>query len=65
MLSVTGPILDKFTFQSRQLFHRPPIHYSTDELIRFVKRGLVVGQDEAAVDDIELQIDLLNFNLDR
>jgi len=61
---VTGPILDKFTFQSRQLFHRPPIHYSTEELIRFVKQGLVVGQDEAAVDDIELQIDLLNFNLD-
>mmetsp|Transcript_23361 Transcript_23361/g.49999 ORF Transcript_23361/g.49999 Transcript_23361/m.49999 type:complete len:691 (-) Transcript_23361:2-2074(-) len=58
------PILGQFTFQSRQLFHRPPIHYSTEELICFVKQGLVVRQDEAVVDDIELQIDLLNFNLD-
>ena len=30
-----------------------------------MKQGLVIGQDEAAVDDIELQIGLLNFNLDR
>mmetsp|Transcript_17638 Transcript_17638/g.31626 ORF Transcript_17638/g.31626 Transcript_17638/m.31626 type:complete len:982 (-) Transcript_17638:14-2959(-) len=57
------PILDQFTFQSKQLFHRPPIHYSIEELICFVKEGLVVDQDEA-VDDIKLQIDLLKFNLD-
>ena len=58
------PILDKFTFQSRQLFHRPPIHNSARELIHFMKQGLVVGQNEPAVDDTELHIDLLNFNLD-
>lgn len=59
------PVLDKFTFQSTQVFHRPPIHYSTQELVRFMKQGLVVGQNEMAVDDTELHIDLLNFNLDR
>ena len=60
------PILDKFTFQSSQIFHRPPHHYSTQELIHVMTQGLVVGQDEPAVDDnIELLIDLLNFNLDR
>jgi hypothetical protein len=59
------PILDKFTFQSSQIFHRPPHHYSTQELIHFMNQGLVVGQNEPAVDDIELLIDLLNFNLDR
>lgn len=58
------PILDKFTFQSRQLFHRPPVHNSKRELYHFLKQGLVVGQNEAAVDDTELHIDLLNFNLD-
>ncbi|KAL7552645.1 hypothetical protein ACHAWF_015872 [Thalassiosira exigua] len=58
------PILAPFTFQSRQVFHRPPIHYSNEELITFIQSGLVVNQDEAAVDNIELQIDLLSFNLD-
>ena len=62
--SLLRPILDKFTFQSRQLFHRPPIHNSTRELVHFLKEGLVVGQNEVAVDDTELHIDLLNFNLD-
>jgi hypothetical protein len=60
-----SPILDKFTFQSTQIFHRSPHHYSTHELLHFIDQGLVVGQDEAAVDSIELLIDLLNFNLDR
>ena len=59
------PILDKFTFQSSQIFHRPPNHYSAQELIHLMTQGLVVCQDEPAVDDIELFIDLLNFNLDR
>jgi hypothetical protein len=59
------PILDKFTFQSSQIFHRPPHHYSTQELIYFMNQGLVVDQDEPAVDDVKLLIDLLNFNLDR
>jgi len=58
------PILNKFTFQSTQIFHRPPHHNSTQELIDFINQGLVVGQDDAAVDNIELLIDLLNFNLD-
>lgn len=58
------PILDKFTFQSHQIFHRPPIHYSTEELISFINQGLVYQQDEVAVDHIELQIDLLHFKLD-
>jgi hypothetical protein len=59
------PILDKFTFQSTQIFHRSPHHYSTQELLNFIDKGLVASKDEAAVDSIELLIDLLNFNLDR
>ena len=62
---ILRPILDRLTIQSTQTFHRPPIHYSSSELIRYMKQGLVISQDEAAVDDIELRIDLLNFNLDR
>ena len=62
---ILRPILDKFTFQSAQIFHRPPIHYSTQELMHFIKQGLAVGQDEAAVDEVELYIDLLDFKLDR
>lgn len=58
------PILDTFTFTSQQCFHRPPIHYSTEELVSFIKQGLFVRQDDAAVDHIELQIDLLSFKLD-
>ncbi|KAL3827066.1 hypothetical protein ACHAXA_007573 [Cyclostephanos tholiformis] len=58
------PILDKFTFQSTQIFHRSPHHYSTQELLNFIDKGLVASKDEAAVDSIELLIDLLNFNLD-
>lgn len=57
-------ILDKFTFKSRQLFHRPPIHYSTDELVGFIKQGLVVREDDLSVDSIDIKIDVLNFNLD-
>ena len=63
--SILRTILDKFTFQSKQIFHRPPIHYSIQELTHFIKQGLAVGQDEAAVDDVELFIDLLDFKLDR
>ncbi|KAL9191115.1 hypothetical protein ACHAXT_000821 [Thalassiosira profunda] len=58
------PILDKFTFQSRQLFHRPPIHYSKEELHNFIEQGLITSEDEAPVDIIQLQIDALDFNLD-
>jgi len=61
---ILRPILDKFTFQSRQVFHRPPVHYSTEELHSFINQGLVHTQNETAVDHIELQIDLLLFNLD-
>lgn len=58
-------ILDQFTFKSRQLFHRPPIHYSTDELIGFIEQGLVSKQHDAIVDEVDLKIDLLHFKLDR
>eukprot|EP00804_Cyclotella_cryptica_P024791 CCRYP_001753-RD/>CCRYP_001753-RD protein AED:0.03 eAED:0.03 QI:226/1/1/1/1/1/7/24/2613 len=57
-------ILDQFTFKSRQLFHRPPIHYSTEELIGFIEQGLVSKQDDAVVDEVELKIDSLHFKLD-
>jgi len=33
--------------------------------MHFIKQGLAVGQDEAAVDEVELYIDLLDFKLDR
>ena len=58
------PILDKFTFQSTQIFHRPPIHYSTKELKHVIEQGLVVNQNAMAVDEIQLFIDLLSFKLD-
>ena len=60
-----APILDKFTFKSRQLFHRPPIHYSDEELLSFIKQGLVSKQDDDIVDEVDLNIDLLHFTLDR
>ncbi len=58
------PILNKFTCLSRQLFHRPPIHYSNEELKSFIAQGLVIEQSGSVVDDIDLEIDLLQFNLD-
>lgn len=59
------PIMNKFTCLSRQLFHRPPIHYSNEELKSFIKQGLVtLEQRGPVVDDIDLEIDLLMFNLD-
>ena len=58
------PILNKFTCMSRQLFHRPPIHYSNEEIKSFILQGLVMEQSGSVVDDIELEIDLLQFNLD-
>jgi hypothetical protein len=59
-----SPILDKFTFKSRQSFHRPPIHYSKDELLMFIKRGMILKQYEDMVDEVDLKIDLLHFTLD-
>lgn len=60
------PILNKFTFNSRQSFHRPPIHYSKDELLTFIKQGFFSKQDPyLLVDEVDLKIDLLNFTLDR
>ena len=56
--------ISRFTFQSIQRFHRPPVHYSTEELVGFIKQGLVASQEEAVVDDIQMDIDLLSFNLD-
>jgi len=58
------PILNKFTCMSRQLFHRPPIHYSNEELKSFIAQGLVIEQSGSVVDDIDLDIDLLEFILD-
>ncbi|KAL7499599.1 hypothetical protein ACHAWT_007212 [Skeletonema menzelii] len=58
------PILKKFTCLSRQLFHRPPIHYSNEELKSFIAQGLVIEQCGSVADDIDLEIDLLQFNLD-
>ena len=57
-------ILEKFTCQGQQLFHREPVHYSKDDLSRFIQRGLVVedrGTD--IVDGTKLSIDTLSFNL--
>lgn len=59
-----SPILTKFTFKSRQSFHRPPIHYSKDELLAFIDRGLVSKQYDEIVDEVDLTIDLLHFTLD-
>ena len=61
---VLSKILEKFTCQSQQLFHREPVHYSKDDLSRFIQLGLVVedrGTD--IVDGINLSIDTLSFNL--
>lgn len=59
------PIMNKSTCVSRQFFHRPPIHYSNEELKRFIKQGLVtLEQRGPVVDDIDLEIDLIGFNLD-
>mmetsp|Transcript_4382 Transcript_4382/g.9134 ORF Transcript_4382/g.9134 Transcript_4382/m.9134 type:complete len:1753 (-) Transcript_4382:32-5290(-) len=58
------PILNKSTCLSRQLFHRPPIHYSNEELKSFIAQGLGIEQSGSVVDDIDLEIDLLQFNLD-
>ena len=63
--SFCSPILNKFTFKSRQSFHRPPIHYSKDELLAFIKQGLFCKQNDDMVDEVDLKIDLLNFTLDR
>lgn len=58
-------IMNKSTCVSRQLFHRPPIHYSNEELKSFIKQGLVtLEQRGPVVDDIDLEIDLIGFNLD-
>lgn len=59
-----SPILNKFTFKSRQSFHRPPIHYSKEELLAFIDRGLVSRHDDEIVDEVDLTIDLLSFTLD-
>ncbi len=58
------PILNKFTCLSRQLFYRPPIHYSNEELKSFISQGLVIEQSGTIADNIDLEIDLLQFNLD-
>ena len=59
-----SPILNKFTFKSRQTFHRSPIHYSVEELRVFISRGLV-SQDHDTIDEVDLKIDFLHFKLDR
>jgi hypothetical protein len=64
---VTGfctPILEKFTFKSLQSFHRPPIHYSSEELLAFINQGLVSREENEMVDEVDLTIDLLHFTLD-
>ena len=58
------PILKKCTCSSRQLFHRPPIHYSNEELKKSILQGLVIELSGYVADDIDLEIDLLQFNLD-
>jgi hypothetical protein len=58
------PILNKFTCTSRQLFHRPPVHYSNEELNSFIEQGLVIKQRGSVADDIDFEIDLLQFDLD-
>ncbi len=58
------PILNKFTCLSRQLFYRPPIHYSNEELKSFISQGLIIEQNGTIADSIDLEIDLLQFNLD-
>jgi hypothetical protein len=51
-----SPILNQFTFKSRQTFHRPPIHYSSDELLDFINQGLVATQDDDVVDEVDLKV---------
>jgi len=55
-LGLLSPILNQFTFKSRQTFHRPPIHYSSDELLDFINQGLVATQDDDVVDEVDLKV---------
>jgi hypothetical protein len=59
-----SPILEKFTFKSLQSFHRPPIHYSSEELLAFINQGMVFREASEMVDEVDLKIDLLHITLD-
>jgi len=57
-------IMNRCTFDSRQVFHRNPHHLSSDELAAYVRRGHLEPLLESALDQVDLHIDEMSFMLD-
>lgn len=57
-------IMNRCTFDSRQVFHRSPHHLSSDELAAYIRRGYLEPLLESALDQVDLHIDEMSFMLD-
>lgn len=57
-------IMNRCTFDSRQVFHRNPHHLSSDEIAAYVRRGHLEPLLESALDQVDLHIDEMSFMLD-
>ena len=57
-------IMNRCTFDSRQVFHRSPHHLSSDELTAYIRRGYLEPLLESALDQVDLHIDEMSFMLD-